>query len=139
MNRRIKFSALAIATMVLTGAPALAAVPSEPAARAMESRALSHIANFPGYTLHAAGHSYAMTDAQVDEDGAQHVRLARSYRGLPVIGGDLVVHTDRNGNFRDATHTMTRLINLPRTSNLSGGRAVQAALEIGRASCRDRV
>ena len=129
-------AAMATAAMTLAGAPALAAAPSEPAARAMESRALSHIASFPGYTMHQAGHSYAMTDAQVDDDGAQHVRMARSFRGLPVIGGDLVVHTDRNGNFRDATHTMTRLINLPRISNLSGGRAIQAALAVHAGSTR---
>ena len=138
MIRRLKFSALAAAAMVLTSAPALAAVPSEPAARAMASRALSHIASFPGYTMHAAGHSYAMTDALVDDDGAQHVRMARSYRGLPVIGGDLVVHTDRNGNFRDASHTLTRLINLPRISNVSAGRAIQAALAAHAGSTRGK-
>ncbi|MEU3496403.1 M4 family metallopeptidase [Kitasatospora cineracea] len=36
-------------------------------------------------------------DVLVDTDGARHVRYDRSYRGLPVIGGDLVVHYDRNG------------------------------------------
>ncbi len=136
MNRRIPNSALAAATLLLAGVPALAAAPSDASARAMESRARSHIASFPGYTLHDADHSYAMTDALVDPDGAQHVRMARSYRGLPVIGGDLVVHSDRNGNFRDASHAMTRLINLPRAGGLSGGRAVQAALNAHAGSTR---
>ena len=138
MNPRFKFSALAAAALLLGGAAARAAAPTEPAARAMASQALSHIASFPGYTLHGAGHSYAMTDALVDDDGAQHVRVARSWRGLPVIGGDLVVHTDRNGNFRDASHTLTRLINLPRASNLSGGRAIQAALAAHPGSTRGK-
>ena len=128
MNHSIKFSALAAAALLLSAAAARAAAPTEVAARAMAARALSDIASFPGYTLHEAGHSYQMLDALVDTDGAQHVRVARSFRGMRVIGGDLVVHSDRNGNFRDASHTMTRLINLPRTSNLSGGRAIQAAL-----------
>ncbi|MFC8723084.1 M4 family metallopeptidase, partial [Kitasatospora sp. NPDC057198] len=36
-------------------------------------------------------------DVLLDTDGARHVRYDRTYRGLPVIGGDLVVHYDRNG------------------------------------------
>ena len=138
MNPRVKFSALAAAALLLSVAAARAAAPTEPAARAMASRALSHIASFPGYALHEAGHSYEMRDALIDDDGAQHVRVARSWRGLPVIGGDLVVHTDRNGNFRDASHTMTRLINLPRTGNLSGGRAIQVAMATRAGSTRGK-
>ncbi|MEU5389453.1 M4 family metallopeptidase, partial [Kitasatospora cineracea] len=30
-------------------------------------------------------------DVLVDNDGARHVRYDRTYRGLPVVGGDLVV------------------------------------------------
>ena len=139
MNPRIKFSALAAAAaLLLSAAAARAAAPTEPAARAMASRAVSDIASFPGYTLHEAGHSYQMLDALVDTDGAQHVRVARSFRGMRVIGGDLVVHADRNGNFRDASHTMTRLITLPRSANLSGGRAIQAALAAQGGSTRGK-
>ncbi|GLW73765.1 hypothetical protein Kpho02_60630 [Kitasatospora phosalacinea] len=36
-------------------------------------------------------------DVLLDTDGARHVRYDRTYRGLPVIGGDLVVHYDANG------------------------------------------
>ncbi|ROR37325.1 M4 family metallopeptidase [Kitasatospora cineracea] len=36
-------------------------------------------------------------DVLVDTDGARHVRYDRTYRGLPVIGGDLVVHYAKNG------------------------------------------
>ncbi|MFJ6382485.1 M4 family metallopeptidase [Kitasatospora sp. NPDC092039] len=36
-------------------------------------------------------------DVLVDADGARHVRYDRTYRGLPVIGGDLVVHRGRDG------------------------------------------
>ncbi|MFL6174684.1 MAG: hypothetical protein ACJ716_17480, partial [Marmoricola sp.] len=33
----------------------------------------------------------------VDPDGTSHVRLQRTYRGLPVVGGDLVVHQAASG------------------------------------------
>ncbi|KIQ65629.1 zinc metalloprotease [Kitasatospora griseola] len=36
-------------------------------------------------------------DVLVDNDGARHVRYDRTYRGLPVLGGDLVVHRAANG------------------------------------------
>ena len=36
-------------------------------------------------------------DVVVDSDGVEHVRYDRTYRGLPVIGGDLVVHEAGSG------------------------------------------
>ncbi|MFG2819022.1 M4 family metallopeptidase [Kitasatospora sp. NPDC048365] len=36
-------------------------------------------------------------DVLMDTDGARHVRYDRTYRGLPVIGGDLVVHYGKDG------------------------------------------
>lgn len=41
----------------------------------------------------------------VDRDGTEHVRLDRTYRGLPVIGGDVVIHS-RNGQFKSASLTL---------------------------------
>ncbi|MEU1283397.1 M4 family metallopeptidase [Kitasatospora sp. NPDC005856] len=42
-------------------------------------------------------------DVVLDADGASHVRFDRTYQGLPVVGGDLVVHQDARGRFRDST------------------------------------
>ncbi|GAA3083760.1 M4 family metallopeptidase [Streptomyces roseofulvus] len=36
-------------------------------------------------------------DVLIDADGSRHVRYDRTYRGLPVIGGDLVVHLTEDG------------------------------------------
>ncbi|MFJ1755007.1 M4 family metallopeptidase [Kitasatospora sp. NPDC088134] len=36
-------------------------------------------------------------DVLVDNDGSRHVRYDRTYRGLPVVGGDLVVYRAKNG------------------------------------------
>ncbi|WP_345699015.1 M4 family metallopeptidase [Kitasatospora terrestris] len=36
-------------------------------------------------------------DAVVDSDGARHYRYERTWAGLPVLGGDLVVHTSAKG------------------------------------------
>ncbi|MFJ7276083.1 M4 family metallopeptidase [Kitasatospora sp. NPDC098663] len=36
-------------------------------------------------------------DAVVDKDGTRHLRFERTYAGLPVLGGDLVVHQSARG------------------------------------------
>ncbi|MFD7641564.1 M4 family metallopeptidase [Kitasatospora sp. NPDC059795] len=42
-------------------------------------------------------------DVLVENDGARHVRYDRTYRGLPVVGGDLVVHRAKNGKLTSTT------------------------------------
>ena len=44
----------------------------------------------------AHGDAFVARDVIVDSDGTEHVRMDRTYRGMPVVGGDLVVHS-RNG------------------------------------------
>ncbi|WP_354642368.1 M4 family metallopeptidase [Kitasatospora camelliae] len=39
-------------------------------------------------------------DAIVDADGTRHLRYERTFAGLPVLGGDLVVHQDAKGNVK---------------------------------------
>ena len=49
--------------------------------------------------------AFKASDVVVDADGAEHVRFQRSYRGLPVIGGDFVVHS-RNGQLGKVSQTL---------------------------------
>lgn len=128
MARPLNTSLLAAAAILSTSHPALADAPNARQAASMEATARSHIAGYPGYSLHGAGHAYSAVDAIVDDDGTQHVRFERLYRGMHVLGGDLVVHSDRNGAFRGSSKTMERAINLPRVASVSAGRAIQAAL-----------
>src|SRR6476619_1637468 len=48
---------------------------------------------------------FVARDVIVDADGTEHVRFDRSYRGLPVLGGDLVVHS-RNGQVRGISQSL---------------------------------
>jgi zinc metalloprotease ZmpA len=131
MQSHLKLSALAMAGCIacgLAGQAAAARSVEGAQAREMHARAQAHVERFPGYTAHGAGHAYTVQDALLDDDGSQHVRLERSYQGLPVIGGDLVVHSDRNGSFRSASLSNTRTINIARSAAVSAGRAIQAAL-----------
>ncbi len=49
----------------------------------------------------SAGESLKVRDVMRDADGTVHTRYDRTYKGLPVIGGDLVVHRSANGLVND--------------------------------------
>ncbi len=115
---------LAVA-LALGSACGLAAAADNAAAIA---RAMNHIQAFPGRTLHGAGHSYAVRDVMFDADGAEHVRVERLYQGLRVIGGDMVVHSSRNGSFLDASRTLGQAVALDIRARLGGAEALRAAV-----------
>ncbi|MGO4261049.1 M4 family metallopeptidase [Lysobacter sp. TAB13] len=52
-----------------------------------------------------AAERYTSRDVIVEADGSEHVRMDRTYRDLPVIGGGVVVHS-RDGNLLSATRTL---------------------------------
>ncbi|MEU9288054.1 M4 family metallopeptidase [Streptomyces sp. NPDC048275] len=51
-------------------------------------------------------------DVVVDADGSQHVRYDRTYRQLPVLGGDFVLHLTPSGSYRGADRATTRALSL---------------------------
>ncbi|MGR6970243.1 M4 family metallopeptidase [Streptomyces cynarae] len=52
-------------------------------------------------------------DVVVDPDGSRHVRYDRTYRQLPVVGGDFVLHLAPDGSYRSADRASGRDISLP--------------------------
>ncbi|MGW2898650.1 M4 family metallopeptidase, partial [Streptomyces sp. NPDC001212] len=83
-------------------------------------------------------------DVLLDPEGARHVRFIRTHRGLPVLGGDLVVHLDRQlrytGVTRAAGHTVrTAATRAALTPGQAAARAASAAHgEAGAGRCRRR-
>ncbi|ATL25591.1 M4 family metallopeptidase [Streptomyces formicae] len=55
------------------------------------------------------GDTLQATDVLIDPDGKQHVRFMRSHQGLPVLGGDLVIHLSK----RFAYTGVTRAVHQP--------------------------
>ncbi|MEU8546465.1 M4 family metallopeptidase [Streptomyces roseoverticillatus] len=45
-------------------------------------------------------------DTLVDPEGKRHVRFVRAYQGVPVVGGDLVVHLDAKKNYLGVTRAI---------------------------------
>ncbi|WP_406344658.1 M4 family metallopeptidase [Streptomyces sp. NBC_00648] len=64
----------------------------------------------------------------VDPDGSRHVRYDRTYRGLPVLGGDFVVHLSPTGAYRGADRAVANDLAVPTvTPALSAPRAAGLA------------
>jgi Zn-dependent metalloprotease len=96
----------AIATALVAAAPASAATQAAmrdaaiARAQAMLSgRAVGRLAE------QAAADKSVPIATIVDADGTEHVRFARTYQGLPVIGGDFVLHS-RNGKALGVSQTL---------------------------------
>ena len=100
---------MSLLSLAIASGLALAAIPAE-AAGNLKSAAISRAnvllgANGTGIIRGAQGDVFAAQDAIVDADGTEHVRFQRSYRGLPVIGGDFVMHS-RNGQLRNVSQSL---------------------------------
>lgn len=95
----IAVTAALVAVTVQTGSAT--AVPGRDAAIA---QAKANVARYAGTFGFGAGQDLQVKDVILDADGTQHVRFDRTYQGLPVVGGDLVVHQDAHGRLKDSSH-----------------------------------
>jgi Zn-dependent metalloprotease len=104
----LKFKMLPMAVMMVFGASQAHAVETDQPA---VNRALNLVHSHGASARASVNDRYASRGVLVDADGTEHVRLERTYNGLPVIGGDLVVHS-RNGSYRSTSVTQGAPLNL---------------------------
>lgn len=77
----------------------------------------------------------AVRDVIVDADGTQHVRYDRTYRQLPVLGGDFVVHLAKDGTYRSASRATKDTLSLSSvTPKVSAPKAADLAATVLRAA-----
>jgi Zn-dependent metalloprotease len=69
---------------------------------------------------------FEVRDVIVDADGTEHVRMARRHGDLPVIGGDVVVHS-RGGRLKSVSLTQAAPIRLDAGRMLDASEAIVAA------------
>jgi Zn-dependent metalloprotease len=67
-------------------------------------------------------------------NGAAHVRYTREFRGLPVIGGDFVVHLAPDGGFAGVSVSLDQAIGIGTDAKLSSADAARAARDSLRAT-----
>lgn len=71
---------------------------------------------------------------KVSTDALQmtHAKVAQTYKGIDVFGGELILHTDRNGTLTEVNGRAIPNLNVNATASISADRALQLALaEIG--------
>lgn len=102
--RRAHIRSLAVAVAVTTAATGLAGTAVAHPATATSVTAASVTATTVVEAARAAAFAHASAtgvvqgdelraqDVLIDPEGARHVRFVRAHRGMPVLGGDLVVH-----------------------------------------------
>jgi len=124
---KVQYSLLSLSI----GSGLLAAVPADaagnPKAAAVE-RADALLGNVAATAVRRAdADAFVARDAIVDADGSEHVRYQRTYRGLPMIGGDFVVHS-RNGRLAGVSQTLKTGARPGVVPRISGD---QAIVEVG--------
>jgi zinc metalloprotease ZmpA len=117
---------------VLSPAADAAERPSRAAALDNAATALADQAASLGLT---SAQETSVRDVIVDKDGAQHVRYDRTYRQLPVLGGDFVVHMAPDGTYSSADRAARAEISLPSTTpKVSAPRAADLGVNALRAA-----
>ncbi|MGW8554350.1 M4 family metallopeptidase [Streptomyces tubercidicus] len=78
------------------------------------------------------------TDTLVDPDGRQHVRFIRTHRGMPVLGGDLVVHLTAESAYEGVTRAYRHQVDMTgKGPKLSAGEARTKAASVGKGQAGD--
>jgi Zn-dependent metalloprotease/subtilisin-like proprotein convertase family protein len=122
-------SAAALLGVVLTGVAATSASaaavdpgPESAIARAQQAfgqhRAALRVSDNDAFTVYSS---------KVDSNGASHVRYTRTYRGIRVYGGDLVVHNKPDGTYAGSSVGLAAPLNLSTTPKVSAAQAITAA------------
>ncbi|MFI6880508.1 M4 family metallopeptidase [Streptomyces sp. NPDC050400] len=83
------------------------------------------------------GEKLVARDVVEDADGTVHTRYERTYDGLPVLGGDLVVHTAKNGALKGATKARKGSVAVADTAAAVAPAAAKKAAVAAAPSVRD--
>jgi Zn-dependent metalloprotease len=128
--RLVALATSAAATAALCGlapsgpATAAASADHDSLVAAALASAKAHVAS----TRFGAGQRLTAVGTIVDRDGTSHVRMHRSYRGLEVVGGDLVVHQGATGAWKGSSQTLTKGLSLTTTPAVSRAAAEAKAV-----------
>ncbi|QLQ36059.1 M4 family metallopeptidase [Micromonospora robiginosa] len=100
------------------------------AAAADSARAL--VANRPAY-LQAGSDDAFVQKPVISSEGTQYVPYERTYKGLPVVGGDFVLATDSGGNLKYASVAQQRpigtLATSPKLTSAAAAKTARAQLK----------
>ncbi|MBV9822598.1 MAG: M4 family metallopeptidase [Actinobacteria bacterium] len=133
-------SALAITGLAATGSATAAAPGPKAAPSALAARSAADLVASKAAALHASKYDAFIAHPVISTpDGLQYVPYDRTYKGLPVIGGDFVVVTDAAGKVLTTTVAQDRTIDLATTATHTPAQAAAAARTHAKYKSVDRV
>ncbi len=94
----------------------------------LATAAVAALRSHPAAARIGDAQAFSATDALVDADGTSHVRMDRTYHGLRVLGGDLVVHQAADGAWEGVSQTLDSVMTLGVTPQVTRAAAIDAAL-----------
>ncbi|MEV6765192.1 M4 family metallopeptidase [Streptomyces sp. NPDC051105] len=97
-----------------TGVEQRAAAAATTAAQVVAAARTAAFAHAPATGV-GAGDELQAQDVMIDPEGARHVRFVRTHRGMPVLGGDLVVHLSRRLAYTGVTRAADHAVRPPTT------------------------
>jgi Zn-dependent metalloprotease len=128
VKRTLLVGAVCAVTVAALAQPASSAPTHTLSAQAIATQAAdSFVAARPAALLAGAGEQFVQLGT-INSDGLQYVSYARTYQGLPVIGGDFVVVADGVGKVQDLSVAQGRTIGSLSTSpTVTAKRAAEIA------------
>lgn len=120
---------LGVQAPTATSSPGEAAGPTGSGVAAIQA-----LQQHPGAARSSEGQAFRVTDTMTDRDGSTHVRARRTFDGIPVLGGDLVVHRGPGAAWQGVSQTLKAPLSLETTPTIGSARARALALAPAKAT-----
>ena len=132
MKRTIASSlaaALAAAGLTLVASPAGAepAHAQPPSTAAAVQAADAHVASHPAVVHANSADKLIRTEVEKGANGLRYVQYKRTYHGIPVVGGDVVVMTDADGNVLSTSIAQDQAIDVGTRPKIGADQALRTA------------
>jgi Zn-dependent metalloprotease len=138
--RRVAIAVAVTTTVTLPTGPAFASVPVGASAVASSPVDAARAAAFAhaSATGVSQGDTLRAKDVMTDPDGKQHVRFVRAHLGMPVLGGDLVVHLSGRSAYLGVTRAADHAVEPATTeAKLTPQQAERKAAEVAKGDAGD--
>ncbi|MFI2650311.1 M4 family metallopeptidase [Micromonospora fulviviridis] len=136
MRRTTLLGGLATAALLAAAGTLPATASAAPVSNDAFTRAVAQLKAHSGSALVADGQSFTLKNVQTDADGTEHVRLNRYADGLPVLGGDTVVHLGKGNTWKGASQSLAAAPTRGAKARVSAATAGRVALAASTAATR---
>jgi Zn-dependent metalloprotease len=133
-------AALAVTGIALSTGPATAAPSPKASPSALAAQSAAALVASKAAALHVSSHDAFIASAVIStREGLQYVPYNRTYKGLPVVGGDFVVVTNAAGKVLSTSVAQDQAINLATTATRTPAQAAAAARAHAKYKTLDKV